>query len=378
MNTPRKALVASFACVLIILLIAGIYPYITGQKGSTANDATASPTPTATTSPTPTPTATATPTPSPTATTTVTPSPTPEPSINVTVANSTTGSLPSLGAGSFTWKMTISGFDQPTDVALDNTGNIYVLDAGHQLVWKFSPNGTVIAKWGSFGTGDGQFTIPNSIAVDSNGYVYIADTNRIEKFTLDGTYVTQWQNIWPTNIATDSSGNVYVAVSGDCIKKYSSSGALLLQIGSPGSGESQFGQGPVDVAVDANGTIYTLDYQNSCLYEGKNEYRDTCVKVFAANGTYLYEFSSFGSADYNGLLNTPRGLTVDKNGNIYVADTDNFRVQKFTNNGTYIKQVGGYGSGKLTFEYPVNIAVDDSGCIYVVDMGAGSVQKIKG
>lgn len=283
-----------------------------------------------------------------------------------------------MGAGSFNWKMTISGFDQPTDVALDNTGNIYVLDAGHQLVWKFSPNGSVITKWGSLGTGEGQFTLPNSIAVDSNGFVYVADTDRLEKFTLDGAYVTQWQNIWPTNIATDSSGNVYAAKSGDCIQKYSPSGALLMQIGSYGSGDDKFGQGPVDVCVDAYGTIYTLDYQNPTLYEGKTEYTDTCVKVFAANGTFLYKIGSFGGATWDGKLNTPCGVAVDKNGNVYVADTGNFRVQKFINNGTYIKQCGTYGSGKLQFENPVNIAVDDSGCIYVADMGAGSMQKIKG
>jgi sugar lactone lactonase YvrE len=274
--------------------------------------------------------------------------------------------------------MAITGFDQPTDVALDNTGNIYVLDAGHQLVWKFSPNGSVVTKWGSLGTGEGQFTLPNSIAVDTSGFVYVADTDRIEKFTLDGAYVSQWQNIWPTNIATDSSGNVYVALSGDCIKKYSPSGALLMQIGSYGSGDDKFGQGPVDISVDANGTIYTLDYQNPNLYEGKTEYTDTCVKVFAANGTFVYKFGSFGGATWDGKLNTPCGLTVDKNGNVYVADTGNFRVQKFASDGTYSKQCGTYGSGKLQFENPLNIAVDDSGCIYVVDMGAGSVQKIKG
>jgi hypothetical protein len=81
-------------------------------------------------------------------------------------------------------------------------------------LWKFSPTGSFIAKWGTSGAGDGQFNIPEQIAVDSSDSVYVTDVNnhRVQKFSSTGTYITQWGTPGdPLGIAVDASGNVYVA-----------------------------------------------------------------------------------------------------------------------------------------------------------------------
>ena len=77
-----------------------------------------------------------------------------------------------------------------------------------------------MTKWGSSGSGDGQFSSPNGVAVDSSGNVYVADVSnyRIQKFSSSGTFLTKWgskgsgdgQFHWPDGVAVDSSGNVYV------------------------------------------------------------------------------------------------------------------------------------------------------------------------
>ena len=82
-----------------------------------------------------------------------------------------------------------------------------------------------ITKWGSFGTGDGEFERPDGIAVDSSGNVFVADTenHRIQKFDSNGNFITKWGSSgtgdgefdWPDGVAVDSSGDVFVADSGN-------------------------------------------------------------------------------------------------------------------------------------------------------------------
>ena len=84
---------------------------------------------------------------------------------------------------------------------------------------------TFLTKWGSFGIGDGQFSQPEGIAVDSSGNVYVADYNndRVQKFNSNGNFITKWgssgisdgQLSYLQHIAVDSSGNVYVADGGN-------------------------------------------------------------------------------------------------------------------------------------------------------------------
>ena len=105
-------------------------------------------------------------------------------------------------------------------------------------IQKFSPDGTFLTKWGSCGSGNGQFYYPYGVAVDGSGNVYVADTDnyRIQKFSSDGTFLTTWgssgsgdgQFYYPYGVAVDGSGNVYVADTGNNrIQKFSPDGTFL-------------------------------------------------------------------------------------------------------------------------------------------------------
>ena len=157
-------------------------------------------------------------------------------------------------------------------IAVDPTGNIYVVDPVWNEISRYSPAGVRLARWGGTGSGNGQFNAPNGIAIDASGNVYVADTgnNRIQKFTATGTFVTAWgtagsgnsQFANPGGVAVDPAGFVYVADTGNNrLQKFTVTGTYLTQWGSTGTGNGQF-DGPVGVAVNASGTIYVAESNN--------------------------------------------------------------------------------------------------------------------
>jgi DNA-binding beta-propeller fold protein YncE len=106
----------------------------------------------------------------------------------------------------------------PAGVAVSSSGNVYVTLPSKDLVVEY---GTSFTTWGSPGSGNGQFNYTQGVAVDSSGNVYVVDNgnSRVEKFTSNGIYITQWstsitssERSSPQGIAIDSSGNVYVTV----------------------------------------------------------------------------------------------------------------------------------------------------------------------
>ena len=114
-------------------------------------------------------------------------------------------------------------------VAVDKNGFIYVTFANGNVIKKFTNDCRLVTQWGSPGTGDGQFTSTFGIAVDKDGFVYVADSDvnsghpgnidRVQKFTSDGTFVTKWGSFGtgdgqfsnPWGIGINSKGNVYVS-----------------------------------------------------------------------------------------------------------------------------------------------------------------------
>ncbi len=115
---------------------------------------------------------------------------------------------------------TNSQFDTPVGIAVDPSGNVYVVDTNNNRIQKFTSDGQFLTSWGSYGKDAGQFDTPVGIEVDSSSNVYVADegNNRIQKFTSDGQFLTMWGSYGttggkfnlPSDIAIDSSGHVYV------------------------------------------------------------------------------------------------------------------------------------------------------------------------
>ena len=208
-------------------------------------------------------------------------------------------------------------FDGPSGVAIDSSGNIYVVDTNNHRIQKFNSEGVYLSQFGSEGNGDGQFAWPRDIAFDSAGNIYIADNvnYRVQKFNSEGVYLSQFgsegngngQFARPFGIALDSSGNIYVADNGNFrIQKFNSEGVYLSQFGSQGNGNGQFAS-ISDIALDSSGNIYVADTYNNR------------IQKFNSEGVYGFKFGSRGD-----------GIAFDSSGNIYIADYGNFRIQKFT------------------------------------------------
>jgi len=229
-----------------------------------------------------------------------------------------------------------------------------------------------VAKWGSSGSGNGQFASPSEMAVDALGQVYVADTNnhRIQKFSGNGTFLTSWgtqgtgngQFQFPRGIAIDASGNVLVADSdNDRIQRFTSAGVYVSQWGTSGMGNGQF-QAPRSIAVDAAGFIFVTE----------DAFSSKRVQKFTSAGVYVTKWGSIGSAD--GQFQGPRGIAVDDSGYVYVSDTLNNRVEKFTNAGVFVTKWGTNGSGPGQFVFPIGLAARD-GQIFVSDQNNNRIQQ---
>ncbi|MDB6020324.1 MAG: repeat containing protein [Pedosphaera sp.] len=259
-------------------------------------------------------------------------------------------------------------FNHPFGLAVDASGNLFLADNANSTIRKISPSGTnwivstIAGRAQSPGFGDGLgtnafFYYPDAVAVDSNGVVYVADAgdNVLRKLTPSGT------NYLVTTIAGSNS------------------------IGSSVDGTNSVARfnGPSGVAVDAATNIYVADCYNATIRKVKPVGTNWVTTTIAG---YPGVFSYAEGTGTNALFNYPRGIAVDKNGILYVADWNNYVIRMLTPSGTNyvsttIAGANTYGSADGTnlnasFAAPYHIAVDDSGTLYVTDYNSQTVRKI--
>ena len=272
-------------------------------------------------------------------------------------------------------------FLRPHDIDFDSEGNVYVSDRDRNDIQKFTPNGTFLMKWGSEGNKGGQFKIPYSLEFDSSDNIYVADrgNDRIQKFYSNGTFIAQWDRPLgmndtndqfgsPEDLAIDEkSGNIYVTDTGNNrVVKLDLNFKFISEWGSKsGEGSDKAGEfnHPHGIDVDSNGNVYV------------NELEVPRIQKFDSNGTFIKQWGSEGKGpgEFTPLL---EHLEVDSSRNLLfmVDGALNPRIQVFDTDGTFITSVGEIGDLDGQFRKPEHVNVDTNGNLYVVDRGNHRIQ----
>jgi len=283
-------------------------------------------------------------------------------------------------------------FNEPVALAVGTNGNVYVADRGNHRIQVFSNTGAFVTAWGDSGTGNGQFNSPRDVTVAANGEVYVTDffNNRIQVFSAAGAYLRQWgtsgtgdgQFKSPRGVCVDESLHVFVSEDGlpnKRIQKFTSTGGFLGKWGMLGTADGQF-QSPRDVAVDGNSQVYVSDALANRVQKftstggflvtwgtsgsGNGQFQFTGgveddgarvlvidtnnhrLQIFGAGGAFMDATGSMcrlsdgsgcvdpdgtgGLALGDGQFYFPLGVAVAADGAVFVADSQNHRIQKFT------------------------------------------------
>ena len=302
----------------------------------------------------------------------------------------------------------------PTGIAVDKSGNLYIADRGNQRIRMVTASTGIITTIAGSSTigyaGDGgpavnaTFTLPTGIAIDASGNLYIADENnwvirRISGgiistvagtgkpgFSGDGGQATKAMLGGPQGVAVDASGNLYIADTGNQRIRYVNSSGIITTIagtgangfsGDGGAATAATFSNPAGVALDASGNVYVADEFNNR------------IRRFAVGGA----ISTFaGTTTYNGdggpstkASVEPWSVAVDSSGNLYIADRLEQRVRKVTPSGTITTlagtgQAGGGGdngpANLAALNTPNGVAVDSAGNVYIADAGNNKIRRV--
>ncbi|MDR3699782.1 MAG: hypothetical protein P4L56_09125 [Candidatus Sulfopaludibacter sp.] len=328
----------------------------------------------------------------------------------------TAGTVGYLGDSGIAYQASLTS---PSSVAVDPSGNVYFTQPYDGTIRQVNANGIIntIVGLDVLGfSGDGGIAskallnTPMGVATDSQGNLYIADTNnnRIRKvvgfagniatyagngvlsYSGDGGAATKAQFNTPQGVAVDSGGNYYVADSANNVVRKVTAGGVVSNFAGNGSGGFGGDNGaatgaqlnsPHGVAVDSAGNVYIADTGNSRI----RKVSGGVIGTIAGSGTVGY--SGDGGAGPSAQLNSPTGVAVDSAGNVYIADFGNNVIRKLSAGGAISTVAGntrqgysgdGGGGTQAQLNGPQGVGVDSAGNVYIADTLNNRVRKLSG
>lgn len=215
----------------------------------------------------------------------------------------------------------------PQGIAVDSAGNVYVADSNNSVIRKVSPTGvaSTFAGSGSFGNADGtgvaaSFYLPSGLSMDSGRNIYVDDygNHAIRKVTSAAVVTTLATNIAPACVAADAAGNVYFVDNTGAVLKLDTTGVITTLASSAVSVISAAG-----ITVDSAGNLYIADAYNSVI---RKVTPAGLVTTLAGSGSLGFVDATGAAASFS----EPKGVAVDSGGNVFVADYGNHAIRKIT------------------------------------------------
>jgi uncharacterized protein (TIGR03437 family) len=318
----------------------------------------------------------------------------------------------------------LASLNSPRGVAVDSQGNIYVADTLNHRIRRVGVSGTITTAAGN-GTagfsGDGgqatnaQLNQPEDIWVDASGNLYIADSSnhRIREVTAggmistiagigsfgyngDGIAATSAQLNRPTSIVLDAAGNLFIADSSNHRIRRVSVGGTISTVAGNGvqaySGENVLATSaslrfPIGITIDSGGNLYIADAGNHVV---RRVNPSGTINTVAGNGlgagTDTGTFSGDGGAALSAGLNTPEDVAIDSSGNLFIADTANYRIRRVS--GGVITTIAGTGfdgfagdggpAAAALLNLPRALSLDAGGNLLIADMLNQRIRRIAG
>lgn len=301
----------------------------------------------------------------------------------------------------------------PIGLALDSSGNLYIADSSDNQIRKVNPSGVISTIANTTGAAGYNFdnssavnaniNNPTDVAVDSTGNVYIADNanHRIRKintsgtistiagtgvagYSGDGASATAAKIKSPSGVSVDSSGAIYLVDSGNnCVRKITN--GIIRTIagtstagfsGDGGAGTSATFNFPASLSRNASNDLFIADGGNSR------------IRKLVTNGiitTVAGRILNDSSPATNGTLSLPRAIARDRFGNFFITDIANARIRKIDTNGMMTTCAGngiagfagdGGAATNANLNNPYGVAVDSAGNLFIGEAGNGRVRKV--
>jgi sugar lactone lactonase YvrE len=329
----------------------------------------------------------------------------------------------------------------PFGISIDAAGNYYIADRGNNRIQKWAPgtsSGVTVAGGHGQGSAADQLNYPSGVAIDAIGNIYVADLNnyRIQKWVQGaysattvaggsriGSAANQFNS--PYGVTIDAIGNIYVADrENHRIQKWTQGNSIIIPAGQTSGklivsviidtfsendetiiltpsalGGSLTSSNPLALVIAAQPVNIFLSTNKNSVIEGQTisitatltapSISQTTINLIpsgTASNIIDYALSNIttvaGAANSRGYsankLLRPTGVTIDAIGNIYVADSENHRIQKWApgaSSGTTVAGGNGFGFAANQLNYPDGVAIDATGNIYVADRGNHRIQK---